>query len=89
MFPTITFSLHETGQNTFQNLQSLIGLNQIYQTISIDPKKQIYQAKCLKCNEPNIPNQIYSIKPTKLKSTNQFYQTKSRETKSAEKGIPG
>ena len=37
------------------------------------------------CNsEPNIPNQIYSIKPAKLNATNQFYQTKSRETKYTE-----
>ena len=59
--------------------------SQSYKTES----NQVYQAKCFKCEEPNIPNQIYSIKPTKLKSTNQFYQTKSKETKSAEKGIPG
>ena len=29
-------------------------------------ENQIYEAKCLKCNEPNIPNQFNSIKPTKL-----------------------
>ena len=42
----------------------------------------MYQEKCLKCKEPNILNQIYSIKPTKLSQSNQNYQTKSRETKS-------
>ena len=29
-------------------------------------QNQIYQAKCSKCKEPNIPNQIYSIKPVNL-----------------------
>ena len=58
--------------------------NKIYWTISnkLNLQNQIYEAKCLKCQEPNIPNQIYSIKPTKLNPSNQFYQTNSRETKS-------
>ena len=29
----------------------------------------------------NIPNKIFSIKPTKLNPPNKFYQTISRETK--------
>ena len=52
--------------------------------MKLNLENQIYQAKCLKCYEPNIPNQIYSIKHTKLNQTNQFYQTKYRETKSTE-----
>ena len=69
-----------------------LGIRKIYQTKSIEKRdkikptklnleNQIYQAKCLKCNEPIIPNQIDSIKPTKLNPTNQFYQTKSRKMK--------
>ena len=42
--------------------------------------------KCLKYlypyTKPNIPNQIFSIKHTKLNAPNKLYQTKSRETKS-------
>ena len=37
---------------------------------------------CTKYTKSNVPNQIYSIKPTQLNPTNQFYETKSRETKS-------
>ena len=42
-----------------------------------DVKTQIYWTKS---TEQNIPNKIHSIKPTKLKSPNQFYQTKSSLT---------
>ena len=38
-----------------------------------------FLTRCVKCKEPNIQNQIISIKPTKLNPTNQFYQTKSTE----------
>ena len=31
-----------------------------------------------------LPSQIFSIKPTNLNPPNQFYKTKSRETKSTE-----
>ena len=55
-----------------------------------ESKNQIYQAKCLRPNTepPNTPNQILSIKPTKLNQSNQYYQTKSRETKSKLKQSP-
>ena len=42
----------------------------------------------MSCIEPNIPNQIFSIKPTKLIPPNQFYKTKSRKTKSTIKSNP-
>ena len=67
----------------------------IYQTIStetnfslgIKPNKihetesttQIHQAKCLKYREPNIPNQIFLIKATKVYTPNKIYQTKYTE----------
>ena len=38
----------------------------------------------MKCREPNILNQIRSIKPTKLSQPNHFSWSKSRETKSTE-----
>ena len=44
--------------------------------------------KRTKYTKPNISNQIFSIKPTKLNPSNQFYQTKSRETKSTAKSNP-
>ena len=39
-------------------------------------------AKCFKYKEQNIPIPIVSIKPTKQNPPNQFYITKSKETKS-------
>ena len=41
--------------------------------------KLFYQAKYLEYKEPNLLKQIYSIKPTKLSQSNQYYQTKSTE----------
>ena len=38
----------------------------------------------MKCKEPNIPNQIFSIKSTKPNPPNQFYQIKSRGIKFTE-----
>ena len=60
-----------------------------YQTNFTKPNilNQIYwlnQICTLKCKGPNKQNQIFSIKPPKLNQRNQFYQTKSRETKSKE-----
>ena len=43
-------------------------------------QNDIYQAKCLKCKEPNIPNQMFLIKPTKLYPPKKFYKTYSRYT---------
>ena len=37
-----------------------------------------------KFTEPNMQNQIFSIKPAKLNKPNQFYQPQSREIKSTE-----
>ena len=42
--------------------------NQIYKTES--RKSNLPQTKCVKCNAPNIPNQIYLINPTKVNPTN-------------------
>ena len=47
-------------------------------TTSNLPNK-IFQIVCFKYTWLDIPNQIYSIKATKLNPTNLFYQTKSRE----------
>ena len=35
---------------------------------------KIFLAKCLKCTEPNISNQIFSIIPTKQNPPEQFYK---------------
>ena len=48
------------------------------QTLKTESANQMYQAKCWKYKESNIPNQIYSIKPTNLNQSNQYYQTKSK-----------
>ena len=44
--------------------------------------------KLTKSAEPKLPNQIDRIKPAKLKPTNHFYQTKSKEIKSIELNPP-
>ena len=57
------------------------GLNLIYWNKFSKPNfkilNPIHESKCMRCEEPNIPQQINSIKPTKL---NQFYQTKYKLT---------
>ena len=56
-------------------------------TTKLNLKDKVYQVYCLRCKELNIPNPIYSIKPTKLNLSNQFYKTHSRETKSTENKV--
>ena len=51
-------------------------------TCSPPPPAILHRLQSKKFKEPIIPNQIYSIKPTKLNPPNQFYQPQSRETKS-------
>ena len=55
------------------------GINLTYWNKFTKPNLQywVHQAKCVICEEPNIPKQIHLIKPTKLNPSNQFYQTKS------------
>ena len=52
--------------------------------INPNQQNQIGQAQCLKWKEPNIPNEISSIKATKQNPLNQFYKTESKGPKYTE-----
>ena len=77
----IPFVLLDLTKYTKPNL-----LHQNYQTKSIEPNlpNQKYKTKCTKQNLPSKMFEMFMAIPTNLNQSNQYYQTKSRETKSWE-----
>ena len=70
----------------------------IYQTkaTKLNLQNQVYQTKCFKCEEPNLPNQSYKTESTKssvpskqsiLNVKNQIYQTISIQSNLKTKSI--